>query len=86
LFTTATPPFACHQHQNTQQLALSGLTDRAGGTVTPRGVAAIVGIAAGANHSLLLHRSGQLYSWGLGVSGRLGLDVAIGGHPQVRDA
>ncbi|KAG5180100.1 guanyl nucleotide exchange factor [Tribonema minus] len=65
-----------------RQLALMGLTERAGGSVTPRGVGAVVAIAAGANHALLLHRTGQLYSWGLGISGRLGLDVSLGGQPQ----
>lgn len=44
---------------------------------------AAVAISAGANHVLLVHRSGQLYTWGVGASGRLGLDLSQGGNPQV---
>lgn len=40
-------------------------------------------ISAGANHVMLVHRSGQLYTWGVGASGRLGLDLSQGGNPQV---
>lgn len=43
-------------------------------------------ISAGANHVLLVHRSGQLYTWGVGASGRLGLDLSEGGNPQVNGA
>lgn len=32
---------------------------------------------------LLVHRSGQLYTWGVGASGRLGLDLSQNGNPQV---
>lgn len=44
---------------------------------------AAVAISAGANHVLLVHRSGQLYTWGVGASGRLGLDLTHRGNPQV---
>lgn len=44
---------------------------------------AALSISAGANHVLLVHRSGQLYTWGVGASGRLGLDLSQGGNPQV---
>lgn len=43
---------------------------------------AAVAISAGANHVMLVHRSGQLYTWGVGASGRLGLDLSQGGNPQ----
>ena len=46
---------------------------------------AALAISAGANHVLLVHRSGQLYTWGVGASGRLGLDLSQGGNPQVKD-
>ena len=46
---------------------------------------AAVAISAGANHVLLVHRSGQLYTWGVGASGRLGLDLTQGGNPQVEN-
>ena len=45
------------------ELALSGLTERAGESTTPYGVGVAVSICAGANHALLLHRTGQLYTW-----------------------
>ncbi|CAM9760364.1 unnamed protein product, partial [Phaeothamnion confervicola] len=63
-------------------LPLSGLTARAGGGVTPRRAEAAAAVSAGANHALLVHRSGQLYAWGVGISGRLGLDLTQAGRPQ----
>lgn len=51
-----------------------------------QGSDAAVTITAGANHVLLVHRSGQLYTWGVGASGRLGLDLTQGGNPQVEGA
>ncbi len=29
-----------------------------------------------------IHSSGELYCWGVGLSGRLGLDETVGGMPQ----
>jgi Regulator of chromosome condensation (RCC1) repeat len=45
------------------ELALLGLTERAGESTAPYGVGVAVSICAGANHALLLHRTGQLYTW-----------------------
>lgn len=42
-----------------------------------------VAVTAGSNHVFMVHRSGQLYTWGVGASGRLGLDLLQGGNPQV---
>lgn len=38
-------------------------------------------IAAGSTHVLLLHKSGDVYTWGTGSAGRLGLDDMLG-DPQ----
>lgn len=48
-----------------------------------QGSDAAMTMSAGSNHVLLVHRSGQLYTWGVGASGRLGLDLTQGGNPQV---
>ncbi|CAM9777928.1 unnamed protein product, partial [Discosporangium mesarthrocarpum] len=63
-------------------MAISGATARAGSMVTPRAAHAATALTAGANHVLMIHRSGQLYTWGVGASGRLGLDLTYGGNPQ----
>ncbi len=39
-------------------------------------------IAAGESHMFSIHSSGELYCWGIGLSGRLGLDGTVGGMPQ----
>ncbi|CAM9176283.1 unnamed protein product [Pylaiella littoralis] len=67
---------------NSLKVNLGGVTDRAGELRSPRANDAAVAISAGANHVLLVHRSGQLYTWGVGASGRLGLDLSEGGNPQ----
>lgn len=59
-----------------------GITPRAGDMNTPRGYQAGVQIAAGSSHALMVHKSGQLYSWGVGAAGRLGLDDTELGEPQ----
>jgi len=58
----------------------SGITPRGSGSHTARGFAAVVDISCGANHIAAVHMSGELYTWGFGSSGRLGLDV--GGKAQ----
>ncbi|CAM9489261.1 unnamed protein product [Hapterophycus canaliculatus] len=68
---------------NSLKVNLGGITDRAGEMLSPRANDAAVAISAGANHVLLVHRSGQLYTWGVGASGRLGLDLSQGGNPQL---
>ncbi|CAM9366350.1 unnamed protein product, partial [Chrysoparadoxa australica] len=67
---------------NSYAIKMSGLTERGGETYTPRGAHAATRISAGANHAFMLLRSGQLYTWGVGISGRLGLDITAGGDPQ----
>ncbi|CAN0314464.1 unnamed protein product, partial [Ectocarpus sp. 8 AP-2014] len=68
---------------NSLQVNLGGITERAAEMRSPRANDAAVAISAGANHVLLVHRSGQLYTWGVGASGRLGLDLSQGGNPQL---
>ena len=64
---------------NSLQINLSGLTPRGPNMVTPRGFQSASDISAGASHACLIHKSGQLYSWGIGSSGRLGLDLTENG-------
>lgn len=67
---------------NSLQINLSGVTPRAGDMHTPRGMEGAIQVSAGAAHACLIHKNGQLYSWGVGISGRLGLDVTEFGDPQ----
>jgi alpha-tubulin suppressor-like RCC1 family protein len=67
---------------NSLQIDLIGATPRAPAVITPRGYQAAVQIAAGAAHACLVHKSGQLYTWGIGAAGRLGLDLTEQGDPQ----
>ena len=70
---------------NSLEINLSGLTPRGPSHSTPRGYQSAVQVAAGQSHVALVHKNGQLYTWGTGISGRLGLDLTEGGDPQ-RDA
>jgi hypothetical protein len=54
---------------------LHGITPRGPEISTPRGFEAAVQVACGAAHACLVHKSGQLYIWGMGGAGRLGLDL-----------
>ena len=64
-------------------IKIHGLTPRGPELSTPRGYEAAVQIAAGASHACLVHKSGQLYTWGIGAAGRLGLDLTRSdGNPQ----
>lgn len=67
---------------NSLHIDLSGMTPRANGMKTPRGFQSSIQIAAGTAHACLVHQSGQLYAWGMGAAGRLGLDVTEDGDPQ----
>lgn len=67
---------------NSLMIDIIGATPRAAIPITPRGYQAALQIAAGANHVGLIHKSGQLYTWGVGASGRLGLDLTQNGDPQ----
>lgn len=67
---------------NSLQIDLIGVTPRANEMVTPRGFQAAVQLTAGAVHAALVHKTGQLYTWGVGAAGRLGLDTTEGGNPQ----
>jgi alpha-tubulin suppressor-like RCC1 family protein/Ca2+-binding EF-hand superfamily protein len=67
---------------NSLDIKLSGVTPRGPTLYEPRGFEAATQIAAGTAHACLVHKSGQLYSWGVGISGRLGLDLTEGGDPQ----
>ncbi|RYG70388.1 hypothetical protein EON64_00275 [archaeon] len=63
-------------------IKLQGATPRAADLSTPRGFEAGLQISAGAAHTCLVHKTGQLYTWGVGTSGRLGLDMTEKGDPQ----
>jgi len=67
---------------NSLKLNLSGLTPRGPDMHSPRGYMSCVQVSAGQSHVALVHKSGQLFSWGNGVSGRLGLDLTEGGDAQ----
>ena len=67
---------------NSLVINTSGVTPRAAGLSTPRGYQAGLQISAGTSHVCLVHRSGQLYTWGIGAAGRLGLDTTEQGDPQ----
>jgi alpha-tubulin suppressor-like RCC1 family protein len=67
---------------NSLHIDLIGMTPRAAEMVTPRGYQTALHINAGAAHACLVHKTGQLYSWGVGAAGRLGLDCSEGGDPQ----
>lgn len=67
---------------NSLDLNLSGITPRAPKLVTPRGYESSLQISSGSAHACLIHQSGQLYSWGMGAAGRLGLDLTENGDPQ----
>ena len=67
---------------NSLKINLSGVTPRGQDLQTPRGYQAASDIDAGSSHVCLIHKSGQLYTWGSGASGRLGLDLTEKGDPQ----
>ena len=67
---------------NSLKLNLSGVTPRGPEHVTPRAFEAAIQVSAGFAHACLVHKSGELYTWGQGASGRLGLDLTEGGDPQ----
>ena len=67
---------------NSLKINLSGLTPRGPMHGTPRGYQSSVQVVAGQSHAALVHKNGQLYTWGTGISGRLGLDLTEGGDPQ----
>ena len=67
---------------NSIKIDLSGMTPRGPGLETPRGFQSAIQIASGTAHACLVHKSGQLYSWGMGAAGRLGLDLTEDGDPQ----
>ena len=65
------------------EIILHGVTPRGPEMSTPREYQSGVQIAAGNSHACLVHRSGQLYTWGLGAAGRLGQDLSNGdGYAQ----
>lgn len=67
---------------NSLYLNLSGVTPRGPELKTPRGFQAAIQVAAGTAHACLVHKTGQLYTWGMGAAGRLGLDLTEAGDPQ----
>ena len=67
---------------NSLHIDLSGVTPRGPTLKTPRGFQSAIQISAGTAHAMLVHKSGQLYAWGMGAAGRLGLDVTEDGDPQ----
>jgi alpha-tubulin suppressor-like RCC1 family protein len=68
---------------NSVDIHLIGSTPRAAEVTTPRGYEAALQISAGTAHAALVHKTGHLYTWGVGASGRLGLDLTESGNPQV---
>jgi alpha-tubulin suppressor-like RCC1 family protein/Ca2+-binding EF-hand superfamily protein len=67
---------------NSLEIDLLGVTPRGPTNKTPRGFQSAIQISAGTAHAMLVHKSGQLYAWGMGAAGRLGLDVTEDGDPQ----
>ena len=68
---------------NSLEIQLHGTTPRGPTISTPRGYEAAMQVAAGSSHACLVHKSGQLYTWGLGAAGRLGLNLTnTSGDPQ----
>lgn len=63
-------------------IRISGITPRGNSVHTPRGYAKALHIAAGTNHASLIHQNGDLYVWGMGAAGRLGLDDSEGGNTR----
>lgn len=45
---------------------------------TPRGYNSVITVEAGAHHVVALHSNGQVYTWGTGTFGRLGLSMGDG--------
>jgi hypothetical protein len=64
------------------RIDLHGITPRGPELVTPRGYEAALQVTAGAAHACLVHRSGELYTWGVGAAGRLGHSTTNNGDPQ----
>lgn len=67
-------------------IRLIGATPRGPEVSTPRGFEAAMQISSGNAHACLIHKTGQLYTWGVGISGRLGLDLTEKGDPQADTA
>jgi alpha-tubulin suppressor-like RCC1 family protein/Ca2+-binding EF-hand superfamily protein len=67
---------------NSLQIDFNGLTPRGPGLNTPRGYQSVLQLSAGESHVSLIHKSGQLYTWGVGASGRLGHDLSEHGDYQ----
>jgi hypothetical protein len=63
-------------------IQVSGITARGAGLNTPRGMQACVQVVAGGYHAALIHADGNLYTWGLGASGRLGHGDTEQGNPR----
>ncbi|KAJ8600173.1 hypothetical protein CTAYLR_001943 [Chrysophaeum taylorii] len=60
----------------------SGITSRGAPDMMPQAYQAVKQVAGGAHHFAVVHQSGAVYSWGVGHSGRLGLDATQGGDPR----
>jgi len=67
---------------NSLDVQVSGITARGQQMKTPRGYAKAVAVTCGSSHASLVHENGQLYTWGMGASGRLGLDLTEDGDPS----
>lgn len=67
---------------NSLEIDLNGLTARGPGLSTPRGYQSALQLSAGTAHACLVHKTGQLYTWGVGASGRLGHDLSERGDSQ----
>jgi alpha-tubulin suppressor-like RCC1 family protein len=67
---------------NSIDIHLIGATPRGPEVATPRGYEAALHLSAGSAHVALVHKTGHLYTWGVGASGRLGHDLTEQGDPQ----
>jgi alpha-tubulin suppressor-like RCC1 family protein/Ca2+-binding EF-hand superfamily protein len=67
---------------NSRLIQVSGITARGAGLNTPRGMQSCVQVVAGGYHAAMIHADGNLYTWGLGASGRLGHDDTEQGNPR----
>jgi alpha-tubulin suppressor-like RCC1 family protein len=67
---------------NSLAIDISGITPRGPDITTPRGFQAAKYMSAGSSHACVVHKTGQLYAWGVGAAGRLGLDLTEAGDPQ----
>lgn len=67
------PNYTSRNSKNVK-VKISGITERGPKVSTPRGYSRVIQLAAGSNHTALIISNGDLYTFGMGAAGRLGLD------------